>query len=55
MPLGVRTGDGDAFVREKREAMDVVLQALDGEHMSRISTRKPAKLVATRQNRIDIF
>ena len=27
-------GDGDAFVREEREAMDVVLQALDGEHMS---------------------
>ncbi len=27
-------GDGDAFVREDREAMDVVLQALDGEHMS---------------------
>ncbi|MCV0765997.1 hypothetical protein MLN33_023105, partial [Escherichia coli] len=26
--------DGDAFVREEREAMDVVLQALDGEHMS---------------------
>ncbi len=25
-------GDGDAFVREEREAMDVVLQALDGEH-----------------------
>ncbi|WP_185168762.1 YlcI/YnfO family protein [Escherichia coli] len=25
---------GDAFVREEREAMDVVLQALDGEHMS---------------------
>ncbi|MCZ8945278.1 hypothetical protein OM286_26070, partial [Escherichia albertii] len=24
----------DAFVREEREAMDVVLQALDGEHMS---------------------
>ncbi|MDZ3934655.1 hypothetical protein UXB74_24720, partial [Escherichia marmotae] len=24
-------GDGDAFVREEREAMDVVLQALDGE------------------------
>ncbi|EOJ8081818.1 hypothetical protein MLH91_025035, partial [Escherichia coli] len=23
-----------AFVREEREAMDVVLQALDGEHMS---------------------
>ncbi|MCV1229905.1 hypothetical protein MLI39_025465, partial [Escherichia coli] len=22
------------FVREEREAMDVVLQALDGEHMS---------------------
>ena len=27
-------GDGDAFVREEREAMDVVLQALDGENMS---------------------
>ena len=27
-------GDGDAFVREEREAMDVVLQALDGETMS---------------------
>ncbi|MCV2962346.1 hypothetical protein OHF12_19940, partial [Escherichia coli] len=27
-------GDGDTFVREEREAMDVVLQALDGEHMS---------------------
>ena len=27
-------GDGDAFVREEREAMDVVLQALDGERMS---------------------
>lgn len=27
-------GDGDAFVREEREAMDVVLQALDGEKMS---------------------
>ena len=27
-------GDGDAFVREEREAMDVVLQALDGEPMS---------------------
>ncbi|MDZ9057886.1 hypothetical protein SNB83_17725, partial [Escherichia coli] len=27
-------GDGDAFVREEREAMGVVLQALDGEHMS---------------------
>ncbi|ETC72432.1 hypothetical protein SEEC5569_25235, partial [Salmonella enterica subsp. enterica serovar Cerro str. 5569] len=27
-------GTGDAFVREEREAMDVVLQALDGEHMS---------------------
>ncbi|AXD36071.1 DUF1380 family protein [Salmonella enterica] len=26
-------GDGDAFVREEREAMDVVLQALDGEKM----------------------
>ncbi|EOT5869949.1 TPA: hypothetical protein ACNTVM_004721, partial [Escherichia coli] len=26
--------DGDAFVREEREAMDVVLQALDGETMS---------------------
>ncbi|EEJ2343774.1 TPA: DNA methylase, partial [Escherichia coli] len=26
--------DGDAFVREEREAMDVVLQALDGENMS---------------------
>ncbi|EPB1639113.1 hypothetical protein QS474_25735, partial [Escherichia coli] len=25
---------GDAFVREEREAMDVVLQALDGETMS---------------------
>ncbi|MBE4653712.1 DNA methylase, partial [Escherichia coli] len=25
---------GDAFVREEREAMDVVLQALDGENMS---------------------
>lgn len=25
-------GDGDAFVREEREAMDVVLQALDGEN-----------------------
>ncbi|HIF7487719.1 TPA: hypothetical protein ACX4HC_005183, partial [Escherichia coli] len=24
----------DAFVREEREAMDVVLQALDGETMS---------------------
>ncbi|EOM4074871.1 hypothetical protein ACNB8R_004155, partial [Escherichia coli] len=23
-----------AFVREEREAMDIVLQALDGEHMS---------------------
>ncbi len=27
-------GDADAFVREEREAMDVVLQALDGENMS---------------------
>ena len=27
-------GDGDAFVREEREAMEVVLQALDGETMS---------------------
>ena len=27
-------GDGDAFVREEREALDVVLQALDGETMS---------------------
>ncbi|WP_150003756.1 DUF1380 family protein [Escherichia albertii] len=27
-------GDGDVFVREEREAMDVVLQALDGETMS---------------------
>ncbi|TXQ58772.1 DNA methylase, partial [Escherichia coli] len=27
-------GDSDAFVREEREAMDVVLQALDGETMS---------------------
>ncbi|EIH7764991.1 DNA methylase, partial [Escherichia coli] len=27
-------GDGDAFVREELEAMDVVLQALDGETMS---------------------
>lgn len=27
-------GGGDAFVREEREAMGVVLQALDGEHMS---------------------
>ena len=27
-------GDGDAFVREEREAMDVVLQALEGETMS---------------------
>ncbi|EJP4528649.1 hypothetical protein ACV231_004754, partial [Escherichia coli] len=26
--------DGDAFVREELEAMDVVLQALDGETMS---------------------
>ncbi|EGE3106728.1 DNA methylase, partial [Escherichia coli] len=25
---------GDAFVREELEAMDVVLQALDGETMS---------------------
>ncbi len=27
-------GDGDAFVGEEHEAMDVVLQKLDGEHMS---------------------
>ncbi|WP_346673147.1 hypothetical protein [Escherichia coli] len=32
--VGSRTKYGDAFVREEREAMDVVLQALDGEHMS---------------------
>ncbi|MFP1453806.1 hypothetical protein ACLB1N_35830 [Escherichia coli] len=30
----VNGGDGDAFVREELEAMDVVLQALDGETMS---------------------
>ncbi|NZC54811.1 DUF1380 family protein [Escherichia coli] len=27
-------GDGDAFVREEREIMRVMRQALDGEHMS---------------------
>ncbi|STM15483.1 YcjA [Escherichia coli] len=31
-------GDGDAFVREEREAMDVVLQALDGSDVMNIST-----------------
>ncbi|ECE8819602.1 DUF1380 domain-containing protein, partial [Salmonella enterica subsp. enterica serovar Reading] len=39
-------GDGDAFVREEREAMDVVLQALDGEKMPGISAQKPAKICA---------
>ncbi|EEA0769874.1 DNA methylase [Escherichia coli] len=30
----VGSENGGAFVREEREAMDVVLQALDGENMS---------------------
>ncbi len=34
-------GDGDAFVREEREAMDVVLQALDGERCHEYQHRNP--------------
>ncbi|MCN2725424.1 hypothetical protein MLT64_23860, partial [Escherichia coli] len=34
LPAETDGGDGDAFVREEREAMNVVLQALDGETMS---------------------
>ncbi len=46
-------GDGDAFVREEREAMDVVLQALDGSTCHEYQHRNPRNSAQLQSRRIN--